>query len=102
MAYPSTGQYTGVEIAGGAAFFTGEKRLASITLLPDLHYVADPSGNPGLQLPANFPVGSYHLLKISANGETQLFPNTLNIHRPANSPARPILEKYRQMLKNSH
>lgn len=99
--YPSTGLYTGVEIANEAAFFAGENKLASVTLLPNPVPITSPSGDPILQLPANLPIGSYHLLKMMNNGQKQLFPNAVNIHRSSHSRSRPILEKYRQMLKGS-
>jgi len=102
MTYPATGPYTGIEIAGGAAFFTGENKLASVTLLPSPRVVTGKSGVLELQLPANLPIGSYHLLKVTASGKHQLYPNAVQIHRSNHSPGGPILEKYRQMLKSSH
>ena len=112
--YPATGKHTRFEIAQGAAFFAGEKRLASVTLLPSTVLISniaarsDGSNDINIHLPANLPIGLYHLLATSPDGQRELLPNAINVQfsAPHSSPdsaqgmGKSSLKTIRQMLKN--
>ena len=99
-AYPATGRHTAVEIANGAAFFAGENRMASVTLLPGINRESSRVGEVSLHLPPDLPTGQYHLLKTDQKGEKQLFPNALNVQFSRPSRSITPLERYRQLLKS--
>lgn len=97
--YPATGRHTRFEIADGAAFFAGESRLASVTLLPTtISIQASPDGLE-IRLPADLPTGKYHLLLTTANGHRELLPNALSVQFSTVNSGKSPLENMRDMLK---
>ena len=104
--YPPTGKHTRFEIAQGAAFFTGEARLASVTLLPSTPLIStltthsDGPADIEIQLPANLPIGQYHLLTTAPSGQRQLLPNALSVQFSDPNQGKSSLEAMRQMLKS--
>ena len=108
--YPATGKHTRFEIAQGAAFFAGEPRLASVTLLPSTALISnsaartDGSNEINIHLPANLPIGHYHLLATSPDGQRELLPNAINVQLSApqsiQNKGKSSLKTIRQMLKN--
>jgi len=99
--YPATGKHTRVEIAQGAAFFAGEPRLASVSLLPPTSTQhTDGSGKVEIQLPAELPIGQYHLLATSPDGQRELLPNALSVQFTVQNKGKSSLEAMRQMLKS--
>ncbi len=101
--YPATGQHTRFEIAQGAAFFAGEPRLASVTLLPSagLPTTTNRPGDIQIHLPDNLPIGQYHILATSPSGQRQLLPNALSVQFSAPNKGKSSLKAMRHMLKNS-
>ena len=99
-AYPATGHHTHVAIAHGAAFLAGEPKLASVTLLPEMDVEADAGRGLRLRVPADLPLGAYHLLSVTPGGQRQLYPNALNVRFSAPGQRKFSLETFRQILKS--
>lgn len=101
--YPATGNHMAVTIARGAAFFAGEAKLASVSLLPPMVVsVKSGSTNPGklvVQIPADLPRGRYHLLAETPDGQRQLLPNALKIQFAPPGKKNATLDAFRQLLK---
>lgn len=98
--YPATGNHTQVGIARGAAFFTGERRLASVTLLPAATVEPNAKGGLSMKLPADLPLGNYHLLSVSPNGQRELQPNAFSVRFSAPGQRKFSLDSFRQLLKS--
>jgi len=86
-------------MARGAAFLAGESKLASVTLLPTM--TVEPSAQNGLtlQVPADLPLGGYHLLAVGSDGQRQLKPNAFNVRFSAPGKRSFSLDTFRQLLK---
>ena len=100
MVYPATGYYTRFIISNQAAFFAGENKLASATLLPNIKVSMPQPGQVDMAIPADMPTGQYHLLLMTPTGERQWLPDAVSVrYSPSHSP-HSVLEKYREMLKS--
>lgn len=98
--YPATGNHTQIVIARGAAFLAGESKLASVTLLPKITVEPNAQGGLALQLPADLPLGDYHLLMVGSEGQRQLQPNAFKVRFSAPGKRRFSLDTFRQLLKS--
>jgi hypothetical protein len=104
--YPATGKHTQFEIAQGAAFFAGNPRLASVTLLPSAGLTStiitrsDGTDEVEIHLSANLPIGQYHLLATTPTGQRELLPNALSVQFSAPGQGKSSLKAMRQMLKS--
>ncbi len=104
--YPATGKHTQFEIARGAAFFAGDSRLASVTLLPSTGLASkilphtEGSNEVEIQLPVNLPIGQYHLLATTPTRQRELLPNALRVQFSAPNQGKSPLEAMRQLLNN--
>jgi hypothetical protein len=104
--YPATGNHTRFEIAQGAAFFSGESRLASVTLLPSTGLtstIITHTNRPNeaeILLPADLPIGQYHLLATTPAGQRELLPNAITVQFSAPGQDKSSLKAMRQMLKS--
>jgi hypothetical protein len=109
--YPATGKHTRFEIAQGAAFFAGESRLASVTLLPSAGLTStflsltgithsDGLDEVEIHLPAHLPIGQYHLLATTPGGQQELLPNALSVQFSTPGQGKSSLKTMRQMLKS--
>jgi hypothetical protein len=98
-AYPATGHHTALAIARGAAFFAGEAKLASVTLLPTVPVVVKNQQELSLQIPADLPRGDYHLLAVGVNGQRQLLPQALKVQFAAPGRKNATLSDFRRLLK---
>ena len=96
--YPATGNHTQVAVARGAAFLAGESKLASVTLLPTVTVGPNAQGGLALQLPADLPLGDYHLLAVGPGGQRQLRPNAFKLRFAAPGKRKFSLESFRQLL----
>lgn len=97
--YPATGHHTRFEIAGGAAFFAGETSIASVNLLPTTPISVTRPGEIEIQLPAELPIGKYHLILTTPAGHRQLVPNALTVQFSKPYQKGSSLEALRNMLK---
>ena len=104
VTYPATGKHTRFEITQGAAFFAGESRLASVTLLPSNVLTSTINkhrpGEAEIHLPANLPIGQYHLLATTPTGQRKLLPNAISVQLSAPGQWKSSLKSMRQMLKS--
>jgi hypothetical protein len=104
--HPATGEHTRFELAQGAAFFAGESRLSSVTLLPSAGLtstIITHTNKPAdieLKLPGDLPIGQYHLLVTTPSGQRQLLPNALSVQFSAPNQGKSSLKAMRQMLKS--
>lgn len=96
--YPATGHHTQVAVARGAAFLAGESKLASVTLLPAVAVELNADDGLTMKLPANLPLGDYHLLVKSPDGQRQLRPNAFKLRFAAPGQRKFSLESFRQLL----
>jgi hypothetical protein len=99
-AYPVTGHHTHVAIARGAAFLAGGSKPASVTLLPAAAVEPDAEGGVRMRVPADLPLGTYHLLSVAPGGQRRLYPNALNVRFSAPGQRKFSLETFRQILKS--
>ena len=102
-AYPATGQHTAVAIAHDAAFFAGENKLASVTLLPKID-VAAPAEKADktelvVELPADLPRGRYHLLALGPNGQRSVLPNAIKLQFARPDKKNTTLDAFRRLLR---
>ena len=97
--YPATGNHTRFVIARDAAFFAGETKLASVTLLPTLAVTVKNEKELSVQIPTKLPRGDYHLLAVGRTGQRQILPNALKLQIAAPGKKNVTLEAFRQMLK---
>ena len=97
--YPATGRHRNLLLADGAAFLGGERRLASTTLLPPVHFGEVAGDTIPLRLPEGMPAGRYHLLAIGADGQRQLLPNAFELSFGAPGKQRFNLETMRRLMK---
>ena len=106
--YPATGKHTRFEITQGqnqgAAFFAGEPRLSSVTLLPSTgltsKFSSDRPEEIEINLSPRLPIGQYHLLATSPGGQRELLPNALSVQFSAPNQGKSTLKAMRQMLKD--
>jgi hypothetical protein len=97
--YPATGRHTTLALAQGAAFLGGEARLASVRLLPPVGLRPANEGQVTLHLPADWPIGDYHLLSLSADGRRHWYPAAIKSHRAGHPSGANDLEAIRRLLK---
>jgi len=97
--YPATGNHTRFVIARDAAFFAGETKLASVTLLPTLAVTVKNEKELSVQVPIKLPRGDYHLLAVGRTGQRQILPNALKLQIAAPGKKNVTLEAFRQILK---
>ncbi len=101
VVYPATGQHSQFAVARGAAFFAGETKLASVTLLPTVQLkqrAKQVQGGRVLQLPADLPLGDYHLLAVGPEGQQQLLPAAIKVQFAALGGRKFTLDAFRQLL----
>ena len=97
--YPATARHRNLLLAGNAAFLGGERRLNSVSLLPDIRFTT-PAGKPAhLQLPNGLPSGRYHLLSIDTDGRQYRLPNALTVRFGTPGKKHFNLEALRQLMK---
>jgi hypothetical protein len=97
--YPATGQHSRVALTGSAAFFAGEPRMASTRLLPAV--TQQPlAGGRGirLSLPADMPLGRYHLLLVAPDGRRRLQADALKVQLTDPARKRFNLDAMRRLL----
>jgi hypothetical protein len=99
-AYPATGHHTHLAIARGAAFLAGGSKPASVTLLPVAAVEPDAAGGVRMRVPANLPLGTYHLLSVTPGSQRRLYPNALKVRFSAPGQRKFSLETFRQILKS--
>ncbi|MFQ5432141.1 MAG: hypothetical protein ACE5EN_06505, partial [Nitrospinota bacterium] len=85
--YPNRGSETTIAVAQNSVFFGGGKEITSVALLPGIDSGLTSTGEVTLQIPSEMPVGSYHLLAVSPNGEKSLAPNAIKVrYKKSNKP----------------
>ena len=85
--YPSRDDETTIAVAQKSVFFGGGKEITSVALLPRINSGDALQDKVTLQIPAKMPVGSYHLLALSPDGERNLLPNAIKVRYP--KPKKP-------------
>ena len=98
--YPATGNHTQLAIARGAAFLAGESKLSSVTLLPPITIESHAQDELTVRVPANLPVGDYHLLAVDPEGRRWMRPNAFKVRFAAPGKGAFSLESFRQLLKS--
>ena len=101
--YPNRGNQNTIAVAGSSVFFGGGKEITSVALLPGINIGLALQDKVTLQISPEMPIGSYHLLAISPDGERSLRPNAIKVrYRKSKKPAftmddlRSIMEKRRK------
>ena len=79
--YPTTHEIERISVSKDGIFFSGESRIASGNLLPDIE-ISHKSAEYIAKIPANMPLGAYNVSIISADGEQSTFNNAFNVVFP--------------------
>jgi len=98
MRYPATGKHRRFTIARGAAFFAGQAKLASVTLLPAVTVTPKNEQALTLHIPAALPRGEYHLQAVGPGGK-QLLPNAFKLQYAVSGKKNATLDAFRRLLK---
>ena len=97
--YPSTDHHGKFIVHHDAVFFGGTHTIASIQLLPAISWQQVNNNELQLDVPANLPVGNYHLAIHQSRADEQLWPDALSINLPKRSKPKMTLEQFQQLLK---
>ena len=96
--YPTTHDITRIALNKDAIFFAGEAIITSARLLPDVSQQQDGLAIQ-LSLPADLPIGSYHLLIQQADGQQQVLHNAFKVSFPKKKKSKFTLEDFQNIMK---
>ncbi|NOZ53074.1 MAG: hypothetical protein GXP08_08025 [Gammaproteobacteria bacterium] len=97
--YPATDHLGAFAINEQAAFFAGSDTISSVGFLPALGQQHRNHTQTLLTIPANLPLGRYHLSNANGNGISSIWPNVINVVRPKPKTPKLSQEDFKKLLE---
>lgn len=97
--YPATDANRHFMVHKNGVFFGGTHTIASVQLLPELHWQALNDSQLEVTLPKDLPLGNYHLMLKDAKGNEHWWPNALQVTLPPRTKPKMSMEKFKKLYQ---